>query len=245
MCFAPDATPPPLPSGRPPLPGERIELTSADGTRFAAYRVTPAEPNGRAVMVLPDIRGLFAFYENLAGALAAEGFEAIAIDYFGRTADDTDRGPDFDPWPHVERAETETVQADIAAAKAALGEQPVYTVGFCFGGGHSFMCAASGEGFAGVVGFYGRPYSPNQWYPSAIEVTDRMTCPVLGLFGGADNSIPLDIVGEFDAVLGDSGVEHEIHVYDGAPHSFFDRSSEQWADACTDAWTRTLAFMRA
>ncbi|GAB3303652.1 dienelactone hydrolase family protein [Epidermidibacterium keratini] len=245
MCFAPDATPPPLPSGKSPLTGSDITVASTDGTKVPAYHVIPEEPNGRGVVVLPDIRGLYPFYKNLAGSFAAEGFEAIVLDYFARSDAPAERGPDFDPWPYVKATEVEQVQADINAAKSQLQASDVYAVGFCFGGGHAFALAAAALGFSGVVGFYGRPYSENPFYPSAIELTDRMSCPVLGLFGGGDNSIPADIVEQFDRELTDSKVPHDLHTYPGAPHSFFDRSAPEWEEACADAWRRTLDFLRA
>lgn len=243
MCFAPDATPPPLPSGRAPLPGTELTLTSADGSQVLAYRARPEQPNGRAIIVLPDIRGLFPFYKNLAGAFAAEGFDAIAIDYFARTADDANRTGDFDPWPHVRATEVRTVREDIAAAKAELAADATYAVGFCFGGAHAFCLSATDLGFAGVIGFYGKPYNETNSELSALEMTDRMTVPVLGLFGGGDSSIPQDIVDAFDGELTAAGVEHELRTYPGAPHSFFDRSSAEWDDACQDAWSRMLRFM--
>jgi carboxymethylenebutenolidase len=243
MCFAPDAIAPPLPSGRSPLAGEDVTLVSSDGAQVLAYRARPSDPNGRAVVVLPDIRGLFDFYRSLAGAFAAEGFDAIAIDYFARTAEDSNRTGDFDPWPHVRATTPATVRADIAAARAELAAAKTYAVGFCFGGAHAFCLSATDPGFAGVVGFYGKPYNETDSQMSALEMTDRMSVPVLGLFGGGDSSIPQDIVDAFDAELTASGVEHELHTYPGAPHSFFDRSSQEWGPACQDAWQRILGFM--
>ncbi len=61
--------------------------------------------------------------------------------------------------------------------------------------------------------------------------------------GGADEGIPVDEVRSFEQALVDAVVEHEIVVYDGAPHSFFDRKQEQFADASADAWGRVLAFV--
>lgn len=247
MCFAPDATPPPLPSGAQPIPGEDLRLTSADGTSYLTYQAKAAAPTGAAVVILPDVRGLFGFYKNLASYFAAAGIDAIAIDYFARTAPDDDRAGEFDPWPHVRQTTTPTVRADIAAAKTHISELPhvtsVFPVGFCFGGGHAFALAAAGMGFAAVVGLYGRPYANSQDSPSAIEVTDQMDCPLQGFFGGADAGIPVDLVGEFDDVLTESKVPHEIKIYDGAPHSYFDRSSAEWDGICQDTWTRMLNFI--
>ena len=66
---------------------------------------------------------------------------------------------------------------------------------------------------------------------------------MLGLFGGADPAIPADQVEQFESALSAAGVEHEIHVYPGAPHSFFDRQQEEFAAESEDAWRRILGFL--
>jgi carboxymethylenebutenolidase len=70
-----------------------------------------------------------------------------------------------------------------------------------------------------------------------------MRCPLLGLFGEADQAIPVEQVNEFDSRLAAAGIEREIHIYPGAPHSFFDRRFKQYAEACEDAWRRMLGFL--
>jgi carboxymethylenebutenolidase len=70
-----------------------------------------------------------------------------------------------------------------------------------------------------------------------------MEAPILGLMGGADEGIPVEQVRAFEQALVDAGVEQEIVIYDGAPHSFFDRKQEQFADASDDAWRRVSAFI--
>jgi carboxymethylenebutenolidase len=62
--------------------------------------------------------------------------------------------------------------------------------------------------------------------------------------GGADAGIPVEEVRAFEQALADAGVEHEIEVYAGAPHSFFDRKQEEFADASADAWRRVLSFIQ-
>ena len=71
-----------------------------------------------------------------------------------------------------------------------------------------------------------------------------MEAPVLALQAGADQNITADANAAFDEALTEAGVEHEIVTYDGAPHSFFDRRQEEFADASDDAWRRVLAFIR-
>jgi carboxymethylenebutenolidase len=268
MCFPFDAIPPDIPArlrARAPMAGgaagERLTLTSADGTAFSAYLAAvdgdagdqfELAPGGRpaaadhGVVILPDVRGLFRFYEELAERFADAGVPAVAIDYFGRTAGLGPRDEGFEYMPHVQRTRLETVAMDVRAAvealKARTGAQRIFTVGFCFGGSQSFHQAAAGHGLAGVIGFYGsladRPH-----LPSAIGIAHSMQCPVLGLFGGADENITPDQVQRFDDALTEAGVEHEIHTYPGAPHSFFDRRQDDFAAESADAWDRILGFM--
>jgi carboxymethylenebutenolidase len=197
-------------------------------------------------VILPDIRGLYRFYEELALRFAERGHAAVAIDYFGRTAGVSKRDDEFEYRPHVEQTTPAGVQADTAAGASWLREAgcgSIFTVGFCFGGRHSWLAAAGGHGLAGAVGFYGRPGPGADGSPGPIQRAGEMDAPILGLMGGADAGIPVDQVRAFEQALADAGVEQEIVVYDGAPHSFFDRKLEEFADASADAWSRALAFI--
>jgi carboxymethylenebutenolidase len=139
------------------------------------------------------------------------------------------------------------VQDDAAAALAALrertGAEGASTVGFCFGGTQSFLAATNEAlGLEGVIGFYGSLSASGG--ATCRRSVARATCAArAGLFGGADEGIPPDQVEAFDSALAEAGVEHEIVTYPGAPHSFFDRSYEEHAEACADAWRRVLAFL--
>jgi carboxymethylenebutenolidase len=75
-------------------------------------------------------------------------------------------------------------------------------------------------------------------------VADRIESPVLGLFGGADPGIPAEAIMAFDRALEQAGVEHQVITYPGAPHSFFDRKAEQFAEESATAWDEVLAFLR-
>jgi carboxymethylenebutenolidase len=119
----------------------------------------------------------------------------------------------------------------------------VFTVGFCFGGRHSWLAAAEGNGLAGAIGFYGRPGVGRDGSPGPAQRAAELEGPILGLMGGADEGIPPDAVGEFEHALSEAGVEHELVSYEGAPHSFFDRKQDQFAEASDDAWRRVLAFV--
>ncbi|HSC49463.1 MAG TPA: dienelactone hydrolase family protein, partial [Gaiellaceae bacterium] len=145
MCFELDSSPPiPVVSGAA-VSHDDLVLEAADGNRFAAFLATPDEPAASGVVILPDVRGLYGFYEELALRLAERGHAALAFDYFGRTAGVEKRGEEFDHPPHVQALTPEQVQLDVRAAVEhlrSLGVGSVFTVGFCFGGRHSWLAAA-------------------------------------------------------------------------------------------------------
>jgi carboxymethylenebutenolidase len=202
------------------------------------------------MVILPDVRGLHLFFEELALRFAEAGVDAIAIDYFSRTAGTGRRGADFGSGAHVDQMRPPTIEADIKAAvdylRSADGgaAQRIYTVGFCMGGRISFLQAASPFGLSGVIGFYGPPTDTHRTGLAApAEVAARFTCPVLAIWGGADRGIGPEAIAQFEAALTDAGVEHRGIVYPGAPHSFFDRTAAEHASASEDAWREVLDFI--
>jgi carboxymethylenebutenolidase len=237
MCFDLDSSPP-----IPVLSGGAVEhedLTLHSDVDFAAFAALPDGDAKAGVVILPDVRGLYRFYEELALRFAERGYAAIAIDYFGRTAGAEKRGEEFEYMPHVEQTTEEGVRADTTAAAEWLrsrGVDAVFTVGFCFGGRNSWLAATWGLGLAGAVGFYGRP-------DAVIPRVDEIEAPILALQAGADAHILPEHNRAFEEALKAAGKDYELVSYDGAPHSFFDRKQEEFADASTDAWQRTLDFI--
>src|SRR5918999_5377003 len=204
MCFDRDSLPPIRPISGAPVDREALVLEASDGNRFAAFAATPVEPSGAGIVILPDIRGLYRFYEEVALRFAERGETAVAIDYFGRTAGAGKRGDDFEYMPHVEQTTGEGVQADTAAAVAWLrnaGCTSVFTLGFCFGGRHSWLAAAGGHGLAGAIGFYGRPGVGRDGTPGPAARAAELRAPILALMGGADQGIPLADVAAFENAL--------------------------------------------
>ena len=245
MCFDLDSAPPiPVIAGAA-VSHEDLILESEDGNRFAAFAAMPDEPSGRGIVVLPDVRGLYRFYEELALRFAERGFPAVAFDYFGRTAGVSKRDDDFAYMEQVALTTPEGIQADVGAAVGYLrdaGAVSVFTVGFCFGGRNSWLSAAGGHGIAGAVGFYGMPAERNG-LPGPTQRAAEIAAPILALQAGDDQNITAEHNSAFDAALTAAGVEHEVVTYPGAPHSFFDRKFEEYAAASDDAWARTIAFV--
>jgi carboxymethylenebutenolidase len=244
------------PTDRPPLPPiadgagmggtEDLILEATDGNRLLAFAARAAADRAPGVVILPDVRGLHPFYADLAVRFAEAGVHATALDFFGRTAGIGDRGEDFEFRPHVQQVTTDGVRADVEAGIADLrsaGAERVFSVGFCMGGRLAFNTAAQHD-LAGVVGFYGGPQGRGPDDERApIRLAPGYRCPVLGLFGGADEGIPREEIEWFRHALDEAGVANELVIYDGAPHSFFDRSFEEHRDACEDAWRRVLALV--
>jgi carboxymethylenebutenolidase len=219
------------------------ELTSSDGDRFRAYSAIPRETAGAGIVILPDVRGLHPYYEDLAVRFAEAGFRAIAIDYFGRTAGVGVRDDSFDWKAHVEKTTPEGIAQDVRAAvewiraSSRRPDLPVFTVGFCFGGANSWRQSGDQTGLAGCIGFYGG--RPMQRAGPSIQ---KMTAPLLMLLAGDDKGTPPAEFDEFASLVRGRGLEVESHTYPGAPHSYFDRSFAEHREACQDSWKRILAF---
>src|SRR5438874_10671157 len=123
MCFELDSLPPiPVIAGAS-VSHEDLVLEASDGNRLSAFAALPEDPAQNGVVVLPDVRGLYRFYEELALRFAERGIAAVAIDYFGRTAGVSKRGDDFEYMEHVAQTTAESVQADVGAAVEYLRRQ--------------------------------------------------------------------------------------------------------------------------
>ncbi|MGH2465836.1 MAG: dienelactone hydrolase family protein [Candidatus Limnocylindrales bacterium] len=249
MCFDLDSHPPIVPIAGGALDHEDLTLRAADGTAFAAFRARAARPSGAGVLILPDVRGLYSFYEELALRFAEAGIDALAIDYFGRTAGAAKRDAEFSYVEHVQQTKLPELRADVTAGVAELQRDgrvtTIFTIGFCFGGRLSYSAGTFGLDLAGTIAFYGMPLTDRPGYPAPISVAPAMASPILGMFGGADQAIPPEAIDEFEAALAAAGVEHELVTYADAPHSFFDRKAADFGEAAADSWRRSLEFIRA
>src|SRR6266849_4065022 len=148
-----------------------------------------------------------------------------------------------DPRAAIGQTTPDAIAADVAAGIAYLRSaaggavESVFTVGFCFGGAQSWRQSASQPGLAGSIGFYGVPSRVRDAIP-------QMRAPLLLLLAGNDQATTQEDFAQFDRELTDAGVPHQMVVYEGAPHSFFDRSFEQHKDSSADAWRQMLTFIR-
>jgi len=249
MCYDDQAQPPLPPGAKGTATGEDLVLTASDGNKFAAFLAKPSHPNGTHIIIYPDVRGLHNFYKELALRFGEVGVTALAIDYFGRTAGLTSRAEPFEFWPHVQQMTFDSFVLDVKAALAYLRETfgpatSPYVVGFCMGGSYTLMTGTVEElGFRGLIPFYAGMSREFGGRGTALDNATKVKYPVLGLFGGADQGIPQEQVHELGRRLDTAGVEHTLQIYPGAPHSFFDRRFEEFANESADAWKRVVEFI--
>jgi carboxymethylenebutenolidase len=243
MCHTDESRAPEPPRKGPVGEHSELELSAHDGNRFRAFRADPVTAPVGGVVILPDVRGLHPYYEDLAMRFAEAGFSTIAIDYFGRSAGAGKRDDSFDWKSHVQKTTPEGIALDVQAAVERLrsdpkgAKLPIFTVGFCFGGANSWRQSGEGHGLAGCIGFYGgRPMD------RAGAAIAKMTAPLLMLLAGADQGTPPAEFEEFATQVRAKGVDVESHTYPGAPHSYFDRSFAEHREACQDSWKRILEF---
>jgi carboxymethylenebutenolidase len=251
MCFDLDSRPPIAPIAGGALDSRRLVLAAADGNRLAAFEARASAPTGAAILILPDVRGLHPYYEELALRFAEHGVDALAIDYFGRTAGAEPRPDAFEYRAHVDQTRWPGIEADIRAGTDALrstggGSAPIlFAIGFCFGGRMAYLTATLGLGFTGVIGFYGWPTGDHYTgSPAPVDVADQIRGSVLGLYGGADKGISEETVNALEGALATAHVDHRVITYPDAPHSFFDRKAAEYEAASAAAWVEVLRFIR-
>lgn len=221
--------------------GEMVDYQDADGELLMGYLARPeAEGTYPAVVVIQEWWGLNEHIKDIARRLAGEGFAALAPDlYHGVSTTEPDEARKL-----VMELDMAGAVREIQRAVGFLLQQPfvagpkVGIVGFCMGGGLVLQTALVEENVGAGVVFYGRPLGPDE--------APRVKAPILGLFGSADQGIPVDGVEAMHAAFTQAGIENEYHIYNGAPHAFFnDTRSSYNAEAAADAWPRTLAWFRS
>lgn len=199
------------------------------------YTEPVKQGNYPGVIMIHEWWGLNDNIKNMAKELAKDGYRVLAVDLFGKVAQTQDEA----------RVQTAALNKDKAvqnlkAATAfirAKGATKIASLGWCFGGGQSLQLALSGEILDATVIYYGSLVTDR------IEL-QKISWPVLGIFGDKDASIPVTTIEKFGAVLKDVGVENDIHIYPGVGHAFANPSGMNYAPEETkDAWTKTVAFL--
>lgn len=249
MCYDDKAHPPAPPRVTGLATGADVLLGTSDGTEFTVYLATPEHPAGTAAVLLPDARGLDPFYRELALLFAQTGTATLVIDFFGRSAGTQPRAADFDSEPHLQQLRRDTMLRDLAAGISYLhgrAASPVFAIGFCMGGGTALLAATTELPLAGVIAFY--PWTGELGQDPALphDFAETIRCPVLGLFGGADRVIPVTVPRALDDHMTRARVPHQIVIYVGEPHGFFEHhhmGQDGHQAAANDAWKQLLTFL--
>lgn len=228
-------------TGGIPAEVEMVELATEGGATpaFVARPVLSRTVPG--VVVIQEWWGLNEHIKDVTRRLAQAGFLAIAPDlYRGEVAEEPS-----DARRLAMALVREQAMADIQAAVDYLVAQPqvepkrIGVMGFCLGGGLAMMMAYKGRDVGATVIFYGGGVQPSDKELRAISA------PLLGLYGGADQGIPVAQVREWERKLAEFGKTSEMVVYDGAPHAFFNDTRPSYTpEAAEDAWRRTVAWFQ-
>ncbi|MFN2463205.1 MAG: dienelactone hydrolase family protein [Candidatus Dormibacteria bacterium] len=236
--------------GKESRQGETMELTTPDGSTMKVH-ISHPEGDGPAPMmlVIHDYFDPDDYYFDLADQYAAAGFAAVCPDLFHRHGDLSEQTHEK-AGGRIGAVGDEEALADLdfvlehLRAHGRLGELSV--TGFCWGGRLAYIFAARHREVRNLVVMYGhltawsgpdgnKPYSP-------LEEAAKIDARVIGSYGGADGSIPLDQVAEMEKRLIEKGVRAELKVYDSAPHCFF--RTPEWKQASDDVWSRVLEGLR-
>lgn len=231
-----------------------VEVPAADGA-VKAYRARPAKGSGfPVVLVVQEIFGIHAYIQDVCKRLAQLGYLAIAPSLFDRQGDVTVL-PDIPSiLPLVATVPDAQVMADLdatAAWVAASGEGDVARLGitgFCWGGRITWLYAAHNPKLKAGVAWYGRLVgTANDLQPLyPIDVIPKLKAPVLGLYAGEDDGIPMASVERMQAALKAAGSPSRIEVFPGMPHGFHADYRPTYRQAAAAAgWAQMRAWFRA
>ncbi|MCA0366538.1 MAG: dienelactone hydrolase family protein [Proteobacteria bacterium] len=236
-----------------------IRYPAPDGFDLPAYVARPAGDGPfPVVIVVSEIFGVHDYIKDVCRRLAKAGYAAVAPAFFVRVEDPAPLSDMGRIMQIVGAADYEQVMGDIAATLDWTSQQlwardgKVGITGFCWGGKVVWQAAARFAVLGAGVAWYGRlapapdatPVQIASGQPWPVDLADDLKAPVLGLYGGQDQGIPLASVERMRQALTRAGQTHsEIVVYPDAPHGFHAdyRASYVEPDA-RDGWRRLLAL---
>jgi len=228
-----------VPRGDPRLNVEDIKYPGETGDVLAHYARPKGDEKLPGVVVISEIWGLVPHIEDVARRVALEGFLAIAPDPLsplGGTPDDVDEARSM-----MRELDDQETTKNLVAAVEYLKNHPQSTgkvgvTGFCWGGGMTNQVAVNSPNVQAAAPFYGRQ--------PATEDVPKIKASLLIHYAGDDERINAGIP-EYEAALKEASVEHEIHMYEGAKHAFFNDTSPRYhEEASKIAWERTIAFFK-
>jgi carboxymethylenebutenolidase len=225
------------------------------GGEMPVYFARPANvANPPVILVAMEIFGLHEYIKDVTRRVAKLGALAIAPDYYFRRGDLSKVTEMPQLLPHVNSKPDAELLADLDAtvtwAKAQGGDTArLGIMGFCRGGRTVWQYCAHNPAVKAGVAFYGSLVDPDAqkaiWPKSPIQVAPEMKAPVLGLYGEADQGIPLSQVETMKSALQSANKTFEIKTYPGAPHGFHaDYRQSYRKEAAEDAWNQMQAWFK-
>jgi carboxymethylenebutenolidase len=230
-----------------------ISVTTADGA-MPAYRAQPAQgSNFPVILVVQEIFGVHEHIKDICRRLAKLGYQAIAPELYARQGDPRQYSAIPDILAKiVSKVPDSQVMSDLDACVAWSKNNGGNTArlgitGFCWGGRITWLYTAHNPGVKAAVAWYGKLTGPtsamNPKHP--LDLASVLKAPVLGLYGGLDQGIPLESVDKMQAALAAANQASRIHVYDNAPHAFnADYRPSYRKEEADDGWKRMQGWFK-
>ena len=225
----------------------RWDTLTVDGAEMRCYVTTPSGSGPHpAVVVIQHAGGVDDFVQTMTDRIAEAGFAGAAPDLYHRD----DPNASDDALTRMSRLRDKNIVADTNATIEHLKAMPdvrsdrIGITGFCMGGRVAYLMAAQNRTLSAAVVFYGGNIMvPWGEVPAPFGLSERITCPVLGLFGAEDgNPNPADVA-KIDAELTRLGRQHEFHSYAGAGHAFMNEGRPSHRpEAAAAAWVQCVAW---
>lgn len=238
-----------------------VKIPGHDGGQLPAYVARPAAPGRHpAVLVVSEIFGIHEYIRDVCRRLAKAGYVAIAPGFFYRAGDPAPMPMSqiADIMKIVATATNAQVMADIGdtlkwlKGQSFVAGSKLGVTGYCWGGGVVWMACETFPDFKAGVAWYGRmapPAKPSDADPTRkypLEQVDKLKAPVLGLYGGKDQGIPVADVEKMRGALKANHKKGELIVYPDAQHGFHaDYRPSYDPAAAADGWKRLLAWFKA
>jgi carboxymethylenebutenolidase len=236
------------------LDAGEVKVPVADGS-IPAYRAMPAQGGPfPTVLVVQEIFGVHEHIKDLCRRLAKAGYYAIAPELYARQGDPSKISDIQElirtiaskvPDPQV-MSDLDATEA-YAKASGRADTSKLAITGFCWGGRIVWLYAAHNPSLKAAVAWYGAVDRPRtELQPkNPIDLVSDLKAPVLGLYGGADQGIPVESVERMQAACKEAGKTCEIKIYPDAPHGFnADYRPSYRADAAKDGWAKMLAWFK-
>ncbi len=235
------------------LEAGEVKIPVADG-EIPAYRARPADgKNSPVILVVQEIFGVHEHIKDICRRLAKLGYFAVAPEMYARQGD-VSRLTDFQEiFKIVAKVPDAQVMSDLDATVAwakTTGKADVAKLGitgFCWGGRIVWLYAAHNHGLKAGVAWYGRLVGQaDDLHPKhPVDVAAQIEAPILGLYGGADQGIPIASVDQMRQAIKAAGKTAEIVVYPDTPHAFHaDYRPSYRKEAAEDGWKRMLAWFQ-